>query len=274
MISMHQLSPRFPVVHRLLPALLLALALLPATSALADAPGLTPEQVQQLLKTLDERSSTPTDYRAQLTALVKRETGTAVRELQLFRRDREERLVVLFTAPKTEAGKGYLHEEKNLWSYDPNVGKWERRTERESIGGTESRRSDFDQTQYARLFDATYEGTDKLGNLTAHRISLKVKEGHDVAFPIIKLWVDVATGNELKREEFALSGKLLRTALNSGWKKVALPDRQEPFWYPEEIRLYDELHKGNSSTFKVKGVDMRPLPSNLFTKAWLESKSR
>ncbi|HEX8440709.1 outer membrane lipoprotein-sorting protein [Archangium sp.] len=271
---MRLLSPRSPVPHRLVPALVLALALLPAASALADAPALSPEQLQQLLKTLDERSNTPTDYRAQMTAFVKRETGTAVRELQLFRRDREERLVVLFTAPKTEAGKGYLHEEKNLWSYDPNVGRWERRTERESIGGTESRRSDFDQTQYATGFDATYEGTDKLGNLTAHRIALKVKEGRDVAFPLLKVWVDVASGNQLKREEYALSGKLLRTALSSGWKKVAVPGRQEPFWYPEEIRLYDELHKGNSTAFKCKGVDMRPLPNNLFTKAWLESKSR
>ncbi|WP_309895710.1 outer membrane lipoprotein-sorting protein [Archangium sp.] len=255
----------------LVPALLLALSPL---SALANAPALTPEQLHQLLLKVDERSRTPTDYRVVMTSVIKRDTGTAVREAQLFRRDREERLLLLFTAPKTEAGKGYLREESNLWSYDPNVGRWERRTERESIGGTESRRSDFDQTRYATWFDATYEGTEKVGNANTHRITLKVKEGHDVPFPVIKMWLDVATTNPIKREEYALSGKLLRTVLASGWKKVALKEREEPFWYPEELRLYDELNKGNSSTFKSKAVDMRALPANLFTKAWLESKSR
>jgi len=267
-----RLLSSWPLLSRwLVAALLFCLAPL---SSLADPAALTPEQVHQLMQKLDERSRTPTDYRVILTAFVKRETGTAVREVQLFRRDREERLLVLFTAPKTEAGKGFLRENNNLWSYDPNVGRWERRTERESIGGTESRRSDFDQTKYATWFESKYEGTEKVGNATAHVISLKVKDGHDVAFPIIKMWLDVTTTNTLKREEYALSGKLLRTVLCSGWKKVILKERPEPFWYAEDVRLYDELHKGNSSTFKAKAVDLSSLPANLFTKAWLESKSR
>jgi hypothetical protein len=45
-------------------------------------------------------------------------------------------------------------------------------------------------------------------------------------------------------------------------------------WYPEEMRFYDEVEKANSTLILVKSVDMRPLEANLFTKAWLESKSR
>ncbi len=45
-------------------------------------------------------------------------------------------------------------------------------------------------------------------------------------------------------------------------------------WYPEEMRFYDEVEKANSTLILVKSVDMRPLAPNLFTKAWLESKSR
>jgi hypothetical protein len=45
-------------------------------------------------------------------------------------------------------------------------------------------------------------------------------------------------------------------------------------WYPEEFRFYDEVEKENSTLVMVKNVDLHALEANLFTKAWLESKSR
>jgi hypothetical protein len=45
-------------------------------------------------------------------------------------------------------------------------------------------------------------------------------------------------------------------------------------WYPQEIRFYDEVEKQNSTLILVKTVDLHALEANLFTKAWLESKSR
>ena len=59
----------------------------------------------------------------------------------------------LFLKPKASQGQGYLRLDKNLWFYDPSVGKWERRTERERIGGTNSRRSDFDESRLAEEYD-------------------------------------------------------------------------------------------------------------------------
>ena len=45
-------------------------------------------------------------------------------------------------------------------------------------------------------------------------------------------------------------------------------------WYPQEIRIYDEVEKANSTVILIKSVDLRSLEANIFTKAWLESKSR
>jgi hypothetical protein len=45
-------------------------------------------------------------------------------------------------------------------------------------------------------------------------------------------------------------------------------------YFPAEIRIFDEVEKGNSSLIVIKETDLRPLDANLFTKAWLESKSR
>ena len=182
--------------------------------------------------------------------------------------------MILFTKPKSSAGQGYLRIDKNLWFYDPTVGKWERRTERERIGGTNSRRSDFDESRLAEEYDPTDEGEEKLGAYTAQKLLLKGKPGLDLAFPMIRIWVDKETKNVLKRQEYALSGRLLRTSYYPKWKKIFSESKKGDVWYPEEMRFYDEVEKANSTLILIKAVDLHPLPPNLFTKAWLESKSR
>ena len=105
-------------------------------------------------------------------------------------------------------------------------------------------------------------------------MTLKGKPGIDLAFPVIKLWVDKETKNVLKRQEFALSKKLLRTSYYPKWKKVYSESKKGEVWYPEEIRFYDEVEKANQTLVLIRSVDLKALPANLFTKAWLESKSR
>jgi hypothetical protein len=164
--------------------------------------------------------------------------------------------------------------EKNLWSYDPNTGKWERRTERERIAGTDSRRADFDESRLAEEFDPTFEGEEKLGKFTTYVLTLKAKQGVDVAYPVVKMWVDKETSNTLKRQEFALSGRLMRTSYYPKWQKLFSESKKADVWYPQEMRFYDEVEKANSTVLVMKTVDLRPLEANIFTKAWLESKSR
>ena len=78
----------------------------------------------------------------------------------------------------------------------------------------------------------------------------------------------------LKRQEFALSGRLLRTSYYPKWKKLHSESKKADVWYPEEIRFYDEVEKANPTLVLIKAVDLKPLEPNMFTKAWLESKSR
>ena len=86
--------------------------------------------------------------------------------------------------------------------------------------------------------------------------------------------MDVKTENVLKQQEFAASGKLMRTTYTPKWKKLFSESKGEDVWHPSEIRIYDEVEKDNSTLIVIKSVDLRPLPANIFTKAWLESKSR
>jgi outer membrane lipoprotein-sorting protein len=233
------------------------------------------DELVAVLRTVDERQRNQGDWRSE-TYIEQKEKGkvAVVYNAIVFRRSADQRFMIVFTAPKASQGQGYLRVDKNLWFYDPAVGKWERRTERERIGGTNSRRSDFDESRLADEYEPSDDGEEKLGVYTAQKLTLKGKPGLDLAFPVIKLWVDKATKNVLKRQEFALSGRLLRTSYYPKWKKLYSESKNADIWYPEEIRFYDEVEKENSTLILIKGVDLKPLAPNLFTKAWLEAQSR
>ena len=253
-----------------LAAVLAAAVLVPAAaSALGDA------ELARVVREVDERQRNQGDWKALCYMEQKeRDKTDVVYELLVYRRDADDKQMFLFTKPKAEAGKGYLRIEKNLWLYDPSTGRWERRTERERIAGTNTRRGDLDESRLVEEYDATFEGDEKLGAYEVHRIFFKVKPGVDVAFPQVRMWVDKKTLNVLKRQELALSGKLMRTSYYPRWKKIYSESKKDDVWFPEEMRIFDEIEKGNSTLILVKEVDLRPLDANMFTKAWLESKSR
>jgi outer membrane lipoprotein-sorting protein len=248
-------------------------AALAPTAARAAAP--SKEELVDMLKVVDDRQRNAGDWKSLFYMEQKeKDKVDTVYEGLYFRRSADQKFMIVFTKPKAQQGQGYLRLDKNLWFYDPTVGKWERRTERERIAGTNSRRSDFDESRLAEEYDPEFVGEETLGAYTAVAMKLTGKPGLDLAFPVIKLWVDKESKNILKRQEFALSGRLLRTSYYPKWKKLYSESRKADVWYPQEIRFFDEVEKANSTLILVKTVDFKPLEPNLFTKAWLESKSR
>ena len=238
------------------------------------ASALSGDEVTTILRRIDERQRAVGDFKAHAFIQQKQRGKADVAfESVFYRRGQDDKFMILVLAPKTEAGQGYLRIDDNLWLYTPKTGKWERLTERDRILGTDGRRQDFDESRLADEYLATYEGPGKLGNFATWRLRLTARPGLDLAWPILVLDVDQASGNVLKRQEFSLSGKLMRTSLYPKWLKIQSPEGKE-VWYPEQMHLYDEVEKGNQSVVKIEAVDLSTLPKNMFTKAWLESKSR
>jgi hypothetical protein len=253
---------------RMLPLLLLALE---ATTAL----GLDPKATDELIALIDDRQRNSGDYRSVVFIDQKEKDGSAKAfEARVYRRDADDKWMILFTKPKAEAGKGYLRIEKNLFLYEPALGKWERQTERASIAGTNSRRDDFDESRLSLEYTAAFVADETLGKFKVHRIKLTAKPGVEVASPIVELWVDQDTRNVLKRQESALSGKLLRTAYYPAWDKMFSKSKGADVYVPREIRVFDEVEKGNGTVVVLRDVKLDPLDPNMFTKAWLESQSR
>jgi|JI8StandDraft_1071087.scaffolds.fasta_scaffold56825_2 hypothetical protein len=238
-------------------------------------PELTQAQADEIVKLVDDRQRNSGDYKS-LVFVKETEKNKEPRLFQamVYRRDGDDKFMILFTKPKEEAGKAYLKIDKNLWNYDPGTGKWERRTEREKLAGTNSRRSDFDESRLTEEYTTKYEGADKLGAYKVYKFKLSVKEGVDVAYPVLNLWVDQADKNILKREEYALSGKLMRSSFYPKWNKKYSESKKADVWIPEEIRIFDQLEKGNTTIVLIKETDLGKLEENMFTKAWIESKSK
>lgn len=265
------------VARRLLVALLLIVAapapLLAVPALAASAP--TADEMVAMLRTIDDRQQNSGDYKS-LVFIENKEKDKAdlIYEAVVYRRDENDKLVILFTKPQAEAGKGYLRADNNLFMYDPTVGKWERRTERERIGGTGSNRQDFDQSRLADEYTPTYVGAEKLGNYAVHHLELDARPGVDVAWPIVHLWLDQATGNILKRQDYALSGRLMRTTYYPEWRKMYSPSKGADVYFPREIRIFDEIETDKKTTIVIREVALDPLDDSIFTKAWLESKSR
>jgi hypothetical protein len=232
-------------------------------------------ELVEILRTVDARQNGTGDFRTLVYIEQKRpRKSDVIFEAVLFRRDRTGHFLMLFTKPKTSEGQGYLLVEKNLWFYDPRVGRWERRTERERIAGTNSRRADFSQSRLALDYDPEDQGQEKLGRYDAQVMLLTGKPDLDLAFPRIKLWVDRETKNVLKRQEIALSGRVMRTSYYPKWKSIYSEEKKGDVWYAEEMRFFDEIERDNVTTVLTRSVDFQPIEENVFTKAWLESKSR
>jgi hypothetical protein len=66
----------------------------------------------------------------------------------------------------------------------------------------------------------------------------------------------------------------MRTSLYPSWVKQFSPSKGAEVYTPKEIRIYDEVQKGNDTTIVLQNVDLNTLDDSIFTKAWLESKSR
>jgi hypothetical protein len=240
----------------------------------SQASALTPDEVRKVVAEVDERQRAVGDFKAHAFITQKQKGREDIAwESVFYRRGADNKFMFLVLGPRTEAGQGYLRIDNNLWLYSPRTGKWERVTERDRILGTEGRRQDFDESTLSEDYDAQFVANDKVGKFATWRIKLTAKAGKDLAWPTLELQVDQASRNVLKRQEFSLSGKLMRTTLFPKWLKMQTPGGKD-VWYAEQIYLFDEVEKGNQSVIKLAAVDLSDLPKNMFTKAWLESKSR
>jgi hypothetical protein len=246
---------------------LLALALLASPLAWAQPK----EDAPTLLRRHDAERTHKQDVKIQLAFNINAGDQVHQWELVSYHQAVGDNALVLVTKPRTSQGDGYLRLDKNLWYYVSKFGKWERRTVRDRIGGFNIRASDLMGEKLSELYDVQDGGTEKIGDFQTRKLVLTAKENAEVAVSKLSLWLD-EQARMVKRQDFTASGKLFRTSYYTRYTRVG--EGAKAMWLPVELRYFDELDKSIRLVGVMRSYDLNPHPDNLFTKAWLETRSR
>ena len=188
----------------------------------------------------------------------------------MFRRDSEEKFVVLVLQPVVDKGKGYLKQGNNLWLYDP-IGKGFTFTSaKERFQDSSFRVSDFTGSNYSGNYKINSVKQEKLGkfNCTVFDLEAVTKS---VSFPKVKIWV--SEDNLVRKlEDYSLSGQLMRTSAFPSYQKVGKR------WVPAKIIIQDHLVSRKvgykieyeRTTVDIKNPSLNKQPDSLYTKDYLE----
>jgi hypothetical protein len=250
-----------------LPLILVALAAGPAAGDPAKT--MRGEEAAKYMQQVDDRRVARSDITREFYLEETLGKQKIIREGSIY--VRTEDAVILFDAPRSERGNGILRSGRNLWTYNARVGKWERRTERDRLAGTNMRRSDFANARLTDSYDVEHAGAEMLKDVKAQIFVLTARKDADVPFARLKMWVNDEY-LELKREEYGESGRLMRTSYNGS--PVRLKDETgRELVLPGQMWMYDAVEKDRVTTVRYRNYSLKPIEQNVFTKAWLESKS-
>lgn len=251
-------------MKKLLITVLLSVCVLFAVSAETD-------YVKMLKEVDDLVTFKGTDLSAEYT-IVKRDPdgSSSTTVAAMFRRDSEEKFLVLVLQPVSDKGKGYLKQGNNLWLYDP-IGKGFTFTSaKERFQNSSFRVSDFTGSNYAGNYKINSVKQEKLGkfNCTVFDLEATTKS---VSFPKVKIWV--SEDNLVRKlEDYSLSGQLMRTSAFPSYQKV---DKR---WVPAKIIIQDHLvfrkvgdkTEYERTTVDIKNPSLNKQPDSLYTKEYLE----
>lgn len=243
---------------------LLTLGLWPASPAHGAEP-----DIEAMLAAIDAQSNfSDTDFAAVMTMLTQdAEKGIEKFVVRQFRRDAEDKFLLLIQEPAQQRGQGYLQDGDNLWFYDPESRKFSHTSLKENFEGSDARNEDFAQSSLADDYRVTAYERGTLGQYAVFVIDLEA-EHNEVPDPFLKLWITEGSNLVLKIESYSLTKRLVRTALYPSYQKVGNTV------IPRQMIFVDELIPGNKTQITLTDVSVEPLDVNVFTKAYVERVNR
>jgi outer membrane lipoprotein-sorting protein len=200
--------------------------------------------------------------------------GSSVTKAAVFRRDRENKFLILILEPPADKGKGYLKIGDTLWVYDPVSRRFNVSSARNRFQNSNARNSDFTTSTLAKDYRISSEAAERLGAYNTRVYELESVHS-EVTFPFMKIWVDE---NNLVRkfEDYSLSRQLLRTTAIPTYQRVG--DR----FVPAHIVIVDALQgrtvdgvfRSERTIIGVAKPTLNRLSELIFTQAYLERVGR
>ena len=231
------------------------------------------EEDYELLKKCDTTTSfIDTDFSAEYTLVQdKPGQGKSITEAIMYRRDETSKYTIIITSPAQDKGKGYLQIENNVWFYDPADNKFTFSSKRDKFQNTNANTSDFAPMDFCKNYTITTATPKKLGAYDCILFELDAKV-EDVVYPKVKVWISKDDGLIRKKEDYSLSGQLLRTTAIPSYQLIGTRS------IPVSMLIVDNL-KGKKINDKmqyektqisIKNVSFSRQKDSVFTKAYFE----
>lgn len=225
---------------------------------------------EALLERVDElQSFGETDFAATVTIISEDpEEGTERLVVRQFRRDREDKFLLLIQEPAVQRGQGYLRVDDNLWIYDPESRQFTLSSARESFQGTDARNSDFQASDYSENYTTASYESGTLGRYDVWILNLEATN-EEVTYPRLRVWITADADNlVLKSEDYSATDRLVRTSYFPQYREI-----RDTFLVSRAI-FVDELVEGRRTTVEIDDISLEPLPDYVFTKAYVERVNR
>lgn len=231
--------------------------------------GITPEEGQELLERIDiSMNFEDSDFSSMITMISEDpESGIEKRVIQQFRRDSEEKFLMLFQEPVTQRGQGYLMIDDNLWFYDPESRKFSHTSMKEQFAESDANNSDFGESSVAEDYRVVDVSDSTLGRFEVYVMDLEATH-NEVTYPKLKVWITRDTNLILKTEDSSANGRLMRTSYFPSYAKVG-----DKFMASKAI-FVDNLIPGKKTQITMSDISTEDLPDSLFTKAYVERANR
>ncbi|KGE72741.1 outer membrane lipoprotein-sorting protein [Spirochaeta lutea] len=222
-----------------------------------------------ILQSIDEFGSyQETDFTAEYTVISEKPgEERSIFKTRIFRRDGEDKFLLLILEPALRKGEGYLQVGDTGWSYDPESREFAIFSLKENFQDSEARNSDFAGTKVSDNYDVTDWSEERLGAFDVWQLTLKAKND-TVAYPTTKLWVRRDNYLVLKQEDYSLSDRLMRTSYFPSYA------RSGGYYVPTKMLFLDNLNEGERTEVTVRNISFNTIPDSVFTRTYLERVNR
>lgn len=230
---------------------------------------ITPEEGQAILEDIDFALNFEEDDFAAVMTMISEDpqSGVEKRVIQQYRRDSEEKFLMIFQEPVTQRGQGYLMIDDNLWFYDPESRKFSHTSMKEQFGASDARNSDFGESTFSEDYRVKTVSEATLGKFDVYVMELEGRN-NEVTYPGRKIWVTRDVHLVLKTEDYSANGRLMRTSYLPTYTKIGGKH------IPAKMIFVDNLIEGKKTQITITDVSIDPLPDSLFTKAYVERVNR
>ena len=241
------------------------------------ASGLSATDAKALLQKVDESTSFyGTDFAANYSLVQEKPgQGKSTTTVVMYRRDDKDAYTILITGPEKDRGKGYVQFDNNIWFYDPSDRQFVFTSSKDNVGGTNATPADFTPQHYSKNYKIDKADKVKLGKLDCVQLTLTATT-KNVNYPTIKLWVTEEDGLIRMKEDYSLSGQLLRT--------TAIPSYQlfENHSVPSKMVVVDNLRgkkingkmQYEQTQITISNVSFAKQMDTVYTKKYVEMQSK